>query len=71
MKAEVDKLDINDPTGLINLKSKVDDLDINKWKTVPDLVSKEVLKKTVYNKLNAKVNLENKIPDATTLIYIN
>ena len=71
MKAEADKLDINDPTGLINLKSKVDDLDINKWKTVPDLVSKEVLKKTVYNKLNAKVNLENKIPDATTLIYIN
>ena len=71
MKAEVDKLDINDPTGLINLKSKVDDLDINKWETVPDLVSKEVLKKTVYNKLNGKVNLENKIPDATTLIYIN
>ena len=71
MKAEVDKLDINDPTGLINLKSKVDDLDINKWKTVPDLVSKEVLKKTVYNKLNAKINLENKIPDPTTLIYIN
>ena len=70
MKAEVDKLDINNPTGLVNLKSKVDDLDISKWKTFPDLVSKEVLKKTVYNKLNAKVNLENKISDATTLIYI-
>ena len=32
----------------------------------------KVLKKTVYNILNINVNnLENKIPDATTLIQIN
>ena len=37
-----------------------------------DLMSKEVAKKTGYNKLNMKVNnLENKIPDVTTFIQIN
>ena len=79
MKAEVDKLDINKFVdvliGFNTLKTKVDYLDVDKLKTLPiylkklsDAVSKEVLKKTVYNKLN---NLENKIPDATTLIHIN
>ena len=35
-------------------------------------VSKEIVKKTVYNKLNTKVNnLENKIPDAYFLIQSN
>ena len=35
-------------------------------------MSKEVLKNTKFNKLNTKVNnLVNKIPGATTLIYIN
>ena len=39
MEAEVDKLDINKlinvPTGLNNLKTKVDDLDVGILKTVP------------------------------------
>ena len=72
MKAEVDKLDINNklvnvPTGLNTLKPKVDDLDVDKLKSVPvdlqkvsDAVSKGVVKK-----------LENKIPDAASLTCIN
>ena len=58
MKAEYDKLDINKllniPTGLNILKTKVDDSEFDKSKTVPvdlkklsDAVSKEVLKKTL------------------------
>ena len=34
-----------------------------------DVVSKEVVKKTLYNKLNMKVNnIENKIPDTSALV---
>lgn len=41
-----------------------------KW--LSDVVCKGVVKKTVYNKLNTKVNnLENKSPGATTLIQYN
>ena len=41
-------------------------------KTLTDVPGKEGLKKTVYNKLNTKVNsLERKIPDAITLIHKN
>ena len=41
-------------------------------KKISDAVSKEVVKNTKFNKVNTKVNnLENKIPDATTLIHIN
>ena len=62
-----------------NLKTKVDDLDVGKLKTVPvdyeklsDVVGNEVLKNTKFNTLKTKVNkLEKKIPYATTLIYIN
>ena len=80
---EIDKLNINNllnvPTGFNNLKRRVDDLDVDKLKIVPidleklsNAVSKEVVKKTVYNNLNTKVNnLENKIHDATTLIHRN
>ena len=83
LKAEVDKLDINKmvnvPTVLNNLKTKVDDLDVENLKTarvdlkkLKDVVSKEVVKKTMYNKLNMKINnLEKKIRDATTFIHIN
>ena len=83
LKLEVDKLDINKlvnvPTSLNNLKTKVDDLDVGKLKTVPvdlkklsDVVDNEVVKNTKFNTLKTKVNnLEKKIPDATTLIYIN
>ena len=41
-------------------------------KKLKDVVTKEVFKKAVCNKLNAKVNnLESRIPDATTLIHLN
>ena len=49
--------------GLNNLKTKVDNLDVDKLKTVPgdlkklsDIVSKGVVKNTTFNKLNMKVN---------------
>ena len=59
MKAEVDKLDfVNVPTGLNDLKTKVDDLDVGKLKTVPvdlkkisGVVNDEVVKNTTFNKL--------------------
>ena len=62
-----------------NFKTKVDNLDVDKLKTVPidlkkitDVMSKEVVKKTVYNKVNTKVNnLELKIPDASLFIQTN
>ena len=77
LKAEVDKLDV--PADLNNLKTKVYDLNVVKLETVPvdlkklsDVVSKEVVKNTAHRKLNREVNnLENKIPDGTTLIHIN
>ena len=70
---------MNVPTSLNNLKTKVDDLDVSKLKTVPidskklsDVVTNEFAKNVIFNTLNTKVNsLENKIPDATTLIHIN
>ena len=50
-------------TNLANLKTKVDELDIDKLVPVPADLSKlsdffkdDVIKKTVYNKLAAKVN---------------
>ena len=83
MKAEVGKIDINKlvnvSTSLNNLKTKVDDLDVGKWKPVPvdlkkvsDVVDNKVVKNTKFNTLKTKVNnLEKKIPDAITLIYVN
>ena len=67
LKAEVDKLDINKlvnvPSSLNNLQPKVDELDVSMLKTVPvDLkysryvVSKEVVKNTMYSKLKTKIN---------------
>ena len=42
------------------------------FKQLDDVVSKEVVKKAVYNELNLKVNrLEKKIIDASTLIQAN
>ena len=73
MKAKIDKLGnnklLNDPNGLNNLKSYEDYLDADKLDTVTtalkklnDVVSKEVVTNTKFNKLNVKVNnLENKI----------
>ena len=63
LKVKVDKLDINQliPSVLNDIKTKVVDLDVDNVKTVPidfkkicDIVSKEVLEKTVYNKINTK-----------------
>ena len=83
LKAEFGKLDINKlvnfTTSLNNLKTKVDNLDADKMKTVPvdlkklsDVVDNEVVKNTKFNTLNTKVNtLEEKISDATTLVHIN
>ena len=83
MKAEVDKLDINNviniPTSLNNLITKIGDLDIGKLKTVPldlkkfsDVVDNELVKNTKFNTLKTKVNnLEKKISDAATLIHLN
>ena len=80
---KVDKLDLNKlvnvPTSLDNLKTKVDELDVRKLKIIPmnfkklnNIVTKELVKKTVYNKLNTKINyLENKISDTSTLIKLN
>ena len=77
-KSEVDRLDINKlvnvPTILKNFKTKLDDLDGGKLKTVSvdlkklrDVVDNEVVKNTKFNTLKTKVNnLEKKIPDATT-----
>ena len=80
--AEVEKIDINKlvnvPTSLSNLKAKVDDLDVGKLKPVPtdlkkvsDVVDNQVVRNTKFNTLKTDVNLEKKIPEATTLILIN
>ena len=60
-----------------NLKTKV--LEVRKWKTVPidvkmlsDVIENEIVKKTKFSTISAKVNiLENKISDTTTLVHIN
>ena len=62
-----------------NLKTKVDDIDVGKLKSVPvdlkklsDIVHNEAAKNTKFNTIKTKVNsLEKKIPEATTLIHIN
>ena len=74
MKVEVDKLDFNKfdngPTGSKN--KKIDDLEISNFKTITVVLEKKQQKKTVYNKLNKKVNhLKNKIHDASNLIQTN
>ena len=54
---------VNVPSSLNNLKTKVNDLDVGKLRTVPmdlkklsDLVDNEVVKNKNFNTLNAKVN---------------
>ena len=61
--AYVDTSSFTLKTSLANLKTEVDKLDTDKIKTVPvelsklsDVVKKEVVKKTVYDELVAKVN---------------
>ena len=72
MKVEVQKLEIhkldNVPTSSNNLKTKVDDLDIAKLRTISidlkklsDVVDIEVVKNTKFNTPKTKVNhLDNK-----------
>ena len=71
---------VNFPIALKVPGTKVDDLDVLSWKPllkigkndVNDVVSKEVVKKTLYKRLNEKKNnLENKIPDASRFIQTN
>ena len=83
MNAEVDKLDINKlinlSPGLNKRKTKFDNLDVGKLKTVPadlkklsDAGRKEFAKNKKFNKINIKVrNLEKKIPVASTLLQTN
>ena len=74
---DINKL-INIPNSLINSKTKKDELDFGKLKTVfkylknlSDVVDKKVEKK-MYNKLNTKaINLEKENPETTNLIHIN
>ena len=65
LKAEVDKLCINKlvhfPTSLNNLKTKLNDLDVGKLKTVPvdlkklsDIIDNEVAKNAKFNTLTDK-----------------
>ena len=66
-------------TDLNNLKTKKDDLDVDALITLPtelkelsDVVERNVVKKTVYNTLNTKVNsLEKTTTYASTLIKAN
>ena len=69
---------MNVSTSLNNLKTKVDELDVGKLKTVPidlkklsDAVDNDVVKNTKLDTLKTVHSLEKKIPDATTLIHIN
>ena len=70
---------MNVPTSLNDLKTKVHDLNVSKWKTLPidlkklsDVVDNDFVQNIKFNTLKRKVNsLENKIPDTTTLININ
>ena len=66
----------NVPTSLNNLKTKVNNLNVGKLKTisiglknVSDLLDNEVVKNIKFNTLKSKVNeIDKKIPDATTLL---
>ena len=61
-----------------NSKTKIDDLDVGKLKTIlidlkklSDVVDSQVVKNTKFNTLKTKVNkLDKKIHDATALINI-
>ena len=63
---------LNVPTDLNNVKSKVDELDVDKLvpflvdlSKLSDVIKNDVVKKDVYN---AKINnVEDKIPDITNL----
>ena len=70
---------VNLPTSLNNLKTKVDELHVDKLKAISldlkkmsDEVDNELIKKTKFNTLKTEANKRDKnIPEATTLIRIN
>ena len=69
---------VNVTTGLNNLKTKVDDLDVDQLKSLPtelkklgDLVSKEVVKKDSEQQTKYESKCFKKILDATNLVHIN
>ena len=70
---------LNIPTKLNHLITKVDDLDVNKWKTVPvdlknlnDVVKNEVVKNKNFSSAKSEANkLDKKNSDATTFNHIN
>ena len=72
-------LKVNAPPSSNNLKTKVDDSDAGKLKTLPldlkklsDVVDNEVAKNKKFNTRKKKVNkIYRKISDVTTLIHIN
>ena len=69
----------NVSTNFNDLKTNVDDLDVDKLKTVPvdlkklsEVVDNEVVKNKKFNALKTKVNnLEKISPDRSNLIHIN
>ena len=83
LKTEIKIRDMNKLVNFLsdfnNLKRKVDEIDIDKLKILPldlknlsNVVSREVLEKTLYDKVNLKVNnSESRNVDASTLIQIN
>ena len=88
MKAEVEKLEMNKlvnvPSSMKNFKIKVDDLDVDKLKTVlveftksSDVVGNQAFKNAKLNTLKTKVNNSKKkkrnlqIPDVATSIHMN
>ena len=74
ISSQLGKKLVNVQTSLNNLKTKIDDLNVDKLKNVPvglkklsDVVVNEVVQNTNFNTRNTKVNnLENKIPDTNT-----
>ena len=73
----VDIAKFAEKADLTSLKSDVDELDINKVKTVPtdlsqlsDVVKNEVLKKTVYDELVKKIDAIHAI-DTSDLVFKN
>ena len=79
ISSQLGKKLVNVQTSLNNLKTKIDDLNVDKLKNVPvglkklsDVVVNEVVQNTNFNTRNTKVNnLENKIPDTNTYWFIH
>ena len=80
LKSDVDKLE-KFPNGLNSLKSKVDELDVDKMRSVPvdlskltNAVNNDLIKRDVFNtdkkRLRWKIEDVEKIPDASKLVTL-